>query len=98
MGDLRSWGGYLAALVVGLAPGVLVLSTGFIGQFLLRLAAMLAPKPEQPRPQEITDHDLRLAKVSANVSDRLEPDSDRLAVSHHLHPRSTAERLTEPAD
>jgi hypothetical protein len=87
-----------AALVVGLAPGLLVLSTGFIGRFLLRVAAMLAPKPEKPRPGQITDHDLRLVRANANVSDDLEPDSDRLAVRHHLHSHSPAERLKELVD
>jgi hypothetical protein len=95
MGNLRSWGGYLAAVVVGLAPGFLVLSTSFIGRFLLRVAAMLGPKPERPRQQQI---DFRLVKANANVSDHLESDGDRLAVRHHLHPYSTSERLIEPAD
>ena len=44
MGNLRSWTGYLAAgSVGGIAPALLMLSTGIIGLFLLHVAAMLAP-------------------------------------------------------
>jgi hypothetical protein len=99
MGNLRSCAGYVAALAVALAPGLLVLSTGVIARLLHRLATSraktLQPDASQPREQQITISAWR--KVNTNLSDRLEPDGDRLAVRHHLHRHSPAERLTEPA-
>jgi hypothetical protein len=84
------------AVAVGLAPGLLVLSTGFISRLLLRVAGMLQPKAEQLRRQRITNHDLRFATMSD--SDVLVPDGNRPAVRHHLHPHSPKERLTELVD
>jgi hypothetical protein len=98
MSNLRGWAVYLAAVGVGLAPGLLVLSTGFIARLLLRVAEMFHPKAEQLRRQRITNHDPRLARMSANVSDVLEPDGDRLAVRHRLYPHPPAERLKELVD
>jgi hypothetical protein len=96
MGDLRSWAVYVAAVSVALAPGLLVLSTGFIGRLLLRIAEMLQPRAAQHPPQQLTNHDFRSSRMKANVSDLLEPDGDRLAARHHLHHHSPAERVTEP--
>jgi flagellar basal body-associated protein FliL len=96
--NLRSWAVYVAAIAIGLAPGLLVLSTGFIARLLLHVAEMLQPKAEQPPPQKITNPGPFLAKVNANVTDLMEPNGDRVALRHHLHPHSPAEPLTEPAD
>jgi hypothetical protein len=98
MGNLPPWAGSITAAAVGLAPGLLVLSTRFIGRLLLRVAEMFQPKAEQRRRQQITNHDLPFATMSANESDVLEPDGDRLAVRHHLHRHSPKERLTELVD
>jgi hypothetical protein len=82
------------------SESLLVLSTGFIARLLRRLAPSRAemrhPKALQPREQQITISAWR--KVNANVPDLLEPDGDRLAIRHHLHPHPAAERLTEPVD
>jgi hypothetical protein len=96
MGNLRSCAVYVAAVAVALAPGVSVLSTGLIGRFLLRIAEMLQPRAGHHPPRQITNYDFRSSKMNASVSDLLEPDGDRLAVRHYLHPHSPAERVTEP--
>ena len=69
MSNLRSCTVYVAAVAIGLAPGLLVLSTGFIARLLLHVAEMLQPKAEQPCPQQITNSGPRLAKVNANGTD-----------------------------
>jgi hypothetical protein len=98
MSNLGSWAAYVAAVAIGLAPGLRVLSTGFIARLLLHVAEMLQPKAEQPRPQQITNPGPFLANVKANVTDLMEPDGGQVALRHHLHPHSPAERVTEPAD
>jgi hypothetical protein len=52
----------VAAVAIGLAPGLPVLSTGFIARLLLHAAEMLQPKTEQPRPQQITNPGPRLSE------------------------------------
>jgi hypothetical protein len=98
MSNLRGWALYVAAVAVGLAPGLLVLSTGFIARLLLRVAEMFQPKAERLRRQRITNHDLGLATRTAHDADLLEPNGDRLAVRHRLHPHPPAERLKELVD
>jgi hypothetical protein len=55
---LPSWTASIAVVAVGLASGLLVVSTNFIGRFLRCLipsrAEMLQPKAEQPKEKQIT--------------------------------------------
>ena len=48
IGNSASWGVSISAVAVGLAPGLLVLSTNIIGRVLLRT---LPPLPEVPQPR-----------------------------------------------
>jgi hypothetical protein len=43
MGNLPPWVESIVTVAVGLAPGLLALSTGFIGRLLLRAAEMFQP-------------------------------------------------------
>src|SRR5215472_15917470 len=73
MADLRS---SLAALAIGLAPGFLVLSTSFMGCLSIHCRDASAESGTASSTACHTNHDLRSARVNANVSDLLEPDRE----------------------
>jgi hypothetical protein len=58
-------------------------------------AVMRKASAERGAAARATDHDLRLTRIKANVSDVLEPGGDRLAVGDHIHSYSVAHRLTD---
>jgi hypothetical protein len=70
MVNLPSWAGSIVAVAVGLAPGLLVLSTGFIARFLHRLTPSRAKmrQPDASRPREQPDHDLTSADLLVFVA------------------------------
>jgi hypothetical protein len=90
----------MATFAVALAPGLLVLSAGRIGRLLCRLTLSRAEMRRQPKASQLREQQITISawrKVSANDSNLLEPNGDRLAVRHHPDPHSLAKRVTEPA-
>ena len=85
----------LVTTAVGVAPGLVVLSTGFPSVIAPRRPVMRKASAEMGAAARATDHDLCLARMKANVSDVLEPGGDRLAVGDHIHSYSAAHRLTD---